>query len=133
MRLGVGLGLPSDDPEIIARSYREAGYSAAICPEVRLDQPERIRSIQQAFASCDVLLAEMGVWNNMLTPDPEMRATNLQKNIDTLAVADEVGVLCCVNIAGSFDPDRWDGPHPKNISEEKRSELSFANVEKQGF
>ena len=118
MRLGVGLNIPSDDPEEIARAYIEAGYTAAVCPEVTLDQPERIRAIQNAFSKYDVLLAEMGVWNNMLHPDAQIRAANVQKNIDTLAVADEVGVCCCVNIAGSFDPDCWDGPHPKNLSEE---------------
>jgi sugar phosphate isomerase/epimerase len=129
MRLGVGLQVPSDDPEIIARAYIEAGYSAAICPPVRLDQPERIKAIQNAFGKYDILLAEMGVWNNMLHPDLAIRAEMIQQNIDTLALADEVGVLCCVNIAGSFDPQCWDGPHAKNFSEEA-FELTIENVGK---
>jgi sugar phosphate isomerase/epimerase len=127
MRLGVGLHIYSDDPEMIASAYVEAGYSAAICPAVTIDQPERIRAIQRAFKKHDVLLAEMGIWNNMLHPDPETRANNIQANIETLAVADEVGVHCCVNIAGSFNPDHWDGPHPKNLSEEA-FELTVENV-----
>ena len=118
MRLGVGLPISSDDPDVIARAYIDAGYSAAICPEVTLDQPERIRAIQEAFNKHDVLLAEMGVWNNMLHPDPALRKANLQANIEALAIADEVGARCCVNIAGSFNPDHWDGPHPMNLSEE---------------
>ena len=68
MRLGVGLHTPDDDPEQIALAYLKAGYSAAICPEVTLDQPERMHDIQEAFKKQDVLLAEMGVWNNMLHP-----------------------------------------------------------------
>jgi sugar phosphate isomerase/epimerase len=127
MRLGVGLSIPSDDPENMARVYASAGYSAAVCPTVTIDQPERIRAIQDAFQKQDVLLAELGVWNNMLHPDQHVRRANLQTNIDALAVADEVGVRCCVNIAGSFDPDRWDGPHPKNLSEEA-FELTVENV-----
>jgi sugar phosphate isomerase/epimerase len=127
MRLGVGLSISSDDPEVIANAYIEAGYSAAICPAVTIDQPERARAIQKAFKGRDVLLAEMGVWNNMLHPDPQRRAANLQANIEALAVADEVGVVCCVNIAGSFHPDRWDGPHPKNLSDEAY-ELTIENV-----
>lgn len=127
MRLGVGLHIPDDDPEQIAISYLSAGYSAAICPEVTLNQPERIRDIQIAFAKHDVLLAEMGVWNNMLHPDPGIREVNLKANIETLAIADEVGVWCCVNIAGSFDPELWDGPHPKNLSQEA-FELTVENV-----
>lgn len=118
MRLGVGLTFPFDDPEAMAVAYRSAGYSAAICPVVTLDQPERIRAIRQAFDRHDVLLAEFGVWNNMLHPDPQVQKANMEANIRALATADEVGVLCCVNIAGSFDPQRWDGPHPKNLSAE---------------
>jgi sugar phosphate isomerase/epimerase len=129
VRLGVGLSVSSDDPDIIARAYNKEGYSAAICPEVRLNQPERIRAIQDAFTRYDVLLAEMGVWNNMLHPDPAIRANMVQQNIDTLAIADEVGVLCCVNIAGSFDTERWDGPHPRNLSDEAY-ELTAENVRK---
>ena len=66
MRLGVGLDTHSDDPEEIARAYVDAGYSAAVCPPVSLDQPERIRAVQAAFARRDVMLAETGAWNNML-------------------------------------------------------------------
>lgn len=129
MRLGVGLSVPSEDPEIIARAYAHAGYSAAVCPPVTLNQPIRIKAIQDAFNKYDVLLAELGVWNNMLHPDLAVRVDMVQQNIDTLAIADEVGVLCCVNIAGSFDPERWDGPHPKNFSAEAY-ELTIENVRK---
>jgi sugar phosphate isomerase/epimerase len=118
MRLGVGLTFPFDDPEAMAAAYRDAGYSAAICPAVALEQPERMRAIRQAFEQHDVLLAEFGVWNNMLHPDPQVQKANLEVNIQALATADEVGVRCCVNIAGSFDPHHWDGPHPKNLSTE---------------
>ncbi len=117
MRLGVGLDLQTEDPEEIACAYVAAGYSAAVCPRVRLDQPERIKAIRSAFQRQDVLLAELGAWNNMLDPDPAQRAANLQANQDALALADEVGAVCCVNIAGSFNPTAWDGPHPNNLSE----------------
>jgi len=127
MRLGVYLDTPGDDPEEIARAYVEAGYSAAVCPPVSLDQPERIGAIREAFTRYDVLLAEIGVWNNMLDPDPVKRAANVEANIRKLALADELGVVCCVNIAGSFNPTRWDGPHPRNLSEEA-FELTVQNV-----
>jgi sugar phosphate isomerase/epimerase len=127
MRLGVGLALDTDDPEEIARAYVAAGYGAAVCPHASLDQAERIRAIRAAFARHNVLLAEVGVWNNMLDPDPARRAANLQANIHGLALADELGAVCCVNIAGSFNPTRWDGPHPRNLSEEG-FELTVQNV-----
>ena len=33
------------------------------------------------------------------------------------ALADAIGARCCVDIAGSFNPDSWFGPHPDNLSE----------------
>ena len=127
MRLGASLHTHSDNPKEIARAYVDAGYSAAVCPPVSLDQPERIRALREAFARYDVMLAEIGVWNNMLDPDPARRAANVEANAQALALADELGVLCCVNIAGSFNPTRWDGPHPRNLSEEA-FELTVQNV-----
>jgi sugar phosphate isomerase/epimerase len=127
MRLGVSLGFKEEDPEEIARRYVEAGYGAAGCPPVSLEQPERIRAIHEAFAKHDLCLAEVGVWNNMLDPDPQKRKANLEANIQKMALAEEVGAVCCVNIAGSFDAEHWDGPHPKNLSEEA-FELTVANV-----
>jgi sugar phosphate isomerase/epimerase len=127
MRLGVSLHTESDEPDAIARAYVDAGYSTAVCPQVTLDQPERMRAIRAAFARHDVLLAEIGVWNNMLDPNPARRAANVEANARALALADELGVVCCVNIAGSFHPTRWDGPHPRNLSEEA-FELTVQNV-----
>jgi sugar phosphate isomerase/epimerase len=127
MRLGVGLRTASNDPDAIARAYVEAGYSAAVCPPVSLDDPERIRAIHDAFARHDVMLAEIGVWNNMLHPDPGQRTVNVEANVQTLALGDELGVVCCVNIAGSFNPELWDGPHPRNLSDEA-FELTVENV-----
>jgi sugar phosphate isomerase/epimerase len=118
MRLGVSLGFHEDDPEIIARRYVEAGYAAAGCPPVTLEQTERMRAIREAFARHDLCLAEVGVWNNMLDPDPTRRKANLEVNIQKMALAEEVGARCCVNVAGSFDAEIWDGPHPHNLSEE---------------
>jgi sugar phosphate isomerase/epimerase len=67
------------------------------------------------------------VWNNMLDPDPARRAANLEANVRALALADDVGAACCVNIAGSFHPTSWDGPHPRNLSQEA-FELTVQNV-----
>ena len=127
MRLGVGLDARCDDPEEIARAYVAAGYSAAICPKLSLDQPERLRAVRDAFARHDVMLAEVGVWNNMMDPDLGRRAANLEANVQAMALADEVGARCCVNIAGSFNPTKWDGPHPSDLSEEA-FELTVQNV-----
>jgi sugar phosphate isomerase/epimerase len=127
MRLGIELEIENDDPEEVAHACANAGYSAAVLTQASIGQRERIQAICTALARHDVVLAEVGVWNNMLHPDPERRAANVKANIDALVLADEVGALCCVNIAGSFHPTAWDGPHPRNLSEEA-FELTIQNV-----
>jgi sugar phosphate isomerase/epimerase len=118
VRLGASLGLPGGDPEEAALAYVERGFSAAACSAASLGQPEHIRAICEAFRRYDVILAEVGVWNNMLHPDPVNRRANVEANARALALADEAGALCCVNTAGSLDELNWMGPHAGNLSEE---------------
>jgi sugar phosphate isomerase/epimerase len=54
----------------------------------------------------------------MLDPDPEKRRKNLEYVTRRLALADAVGALNCVDIAGSYNAEVWYGPHPKNLSKE---------------
>lgn len=118
IRLGGPIFLKSDDPRELAREHRRLGYSAAYCPEVKLSDTARIREIEKAFAAENVVIAEVGAWRNMLDPDPEKRKENLRYVAERLALAEEVGARCCVDIAGSFNPKVWYGPHPKNFSQE---------------
>jgi sugar phosphate isomerase/epimerase len=118
VRLGGPIFLESDDPAELAREHRRLGYSAAYCPQAAVNDHDRIRAIRRAFAAEDVVIAEVGAWRNMLDPDPARRAANLAYVTERLALADAVGARCCVDIAGSFNPDVWYGPHPKNLSQE---------------
>lgn len=118
IRLGAPVFNAPDDPEELARLHREQGYRAAYCPSVELSDKARIREISTAFAKHDVVIAEVGRWCNLLDADPQRRAANLQKVTDGLALADEIGALCCVDIAGSYSTDEWYGPHEKNLSDE---------------
>ncbi|MGB9690011.1 sugar phosphate isomerase/epimerase family protein [Thermogutta sp.] len=118
VRLGGPIFGGSSDPEELARQHRAEGYRAAYCPGVKVDDRERLRAIRDAFAKNDVVIAEVGVWCNLLDVRPDVKAQNLQRVIDGLAIAEEVNARCCVNIAGSFNPEVWYGPHPKNLSQE---------------
>lgn len=118
IRLGGPIFLKSDDPAELAREHRRLGYSAAYCPRVKLDDRDRLRAIESAYKAENVVIAEIGVWVNMLDADPAKRAQNLKSVTEGLATGDETGARCCVNIAGSFNARQWDGPHPKNISKE---------------
>jgi sugar phosphate isomerase/epimerase len=118
VRLGGPIFLKSDDPGELAREHRRLGYSAAYCPAAVADDGDRVRAIRTAFAAEQVVIAEVGAWRNMLDPDARKRADNLRYVIDRLALAEAVGARCCVDIAGSFNPTVWYGPHPKNVSQE---------------
>jgi sugar phosphate isomerase/epimerase len=117
LRLGAPAWSHDDDPEVQARACREKGCRAAYCPDIPLADTERIRATEAAFARHDVVIAEVGRWVNLLAADPGERRKNLQTVTDGLALAEAVGARCCVDIAGSFNPDNWMGPHPDNLSE----------------
>ena len=118
VRLGGPIFLKSEDPAELAREHRKWGYSAAYCPPVEVENGDRIRAIEKAYAAEDVVIAEVGAWVNMLDPDAEKRRKNLEYVTRRLALADAVGALNCVDIAGSFNAAVWYGPHPKNLSNE---------------
>lgn len=118
IRLGGPIFLNSDDPGALAREHRRLGYRAAYLPKVELDEKDRIKAIVKEFSNQDVVIAEVGAWVNMLDPDPRRRRKNLDYVEQRLALAEEVGALCCVDIAGSYDPKIWYAPNPKNFSQE---------------
>jgi sugar phosphate isomerase/epimerase len=53
----------------------------------------------------------------MLDPDPAKRKENLEYVTERCALAEAVGARCCVDIAGSYNPDVWYGPNPRNLSD----------------
>lgn len=107
-----------EDPAELARVHRRLGYDAAYAPRLRIEDTDRIRAVRLAFQSQGVVIAEVGRWVNLLDPDPAKRRQNLAYVTEGLALAEELGALCCVDIAGSFNPEVWYGPHPKNVSRE---------------
>jgi sugar phosphate isomerase/epimerase len=118
VRLGGPIFLKSNDPAELAQEHRRLGYSAAYCPAANVGDAERIRAIREAFAAEGVVIAEVGAWRNMLDPDSQKRRDNLRYVTERLALAEAVEARCCVDIAGSYNPTVWYGPHPNNLSRE---------------
>ena len=116
VRLGGPVFLKSSDPAELAKEHRRLGYSAAYCPEAKATDQERIRAIEKAFAAENVVIAEVGAWKNMLDLDDAKRRANLEYVIECCQLAEAVGARCCVDIAGSYNPNVWYGPNPKNLS-----------------
>jgi sugar phosphate isomerase/epimerase len=118
LRLGGPIFVKSDDPAALADAHRALGYRAAYVPEVKLGDRDRTNAITKEFAARDVIIAEVGAWRNMLDLDAGKRGQNMAYIQDRLALADELGARCCVDIAGSYSPTFWCGPDPRNITQE---------------
>ncbi len=116
MRLGGPVFLEQPDPERWVAALRAAGYRAAYCPVSAGAGADAVHSYAEAARWAGIVIAEVGAWSNPLSPDPAERARAVAYCQQQLALADEIGARCCVNIAGSRG-SRWDGPHPDNLTQ----------------
>jgi sugar phosphate isomerase/epimerase len=107
----------ADDPEAWANAHREAGYSAAYVPLKPDDDEATVAAFRDLCVRHELLIAEVGAWSNPISPDAATRKAAIEKCCRCLDLADRVGALCCVNIAGTRG-EQWDGPHPDNLTEE---------------
>jgi sugar phosphate isomerase/epimerase len=119
IRLG-GHGLPvgSADPYAFAQAHRAFGYAAAYVPEVSVNDTQRLADIERAFAAEDVVLAEVGIWRNLISPDAADRKLQLAYAADCLAIADAVGARCAVSFIGSFAVGTRYGLDARNLGPE---------------
>jgi sugar phosphate isomerase/epimerase len=113
------------DPEAYVRQYVDEGYAAIYAPPLMPGDPA-ITALVQATAKAGLVIGEAGAWRNLIAHDEAARKANLQFAVDTLAAADEMGVVACVAFHGTVghagDPwqlsDNYDyGPHPDNLGE----------------
>jgi len=119
MRLGGPIFVKSDDPAVLAKAHRDLGYRAAYAPgNLSVNDKEKIAGLIKEFARQDVVIAEVGAFNNPLDPNPETRRKNIAFVTDRLALADLLGARNCVDITGSYNPKIWYGQDPKNITQE---------------
>ncbi len=118
MRLGGPVHEEFEDPEEWVEALRGLGYSAAYCPVDKDASDDEVRDYVEAAKSADIVIAEVGAWqNNPVSPDEETRHNGIAGCQEQLALADRVGARCCVNVSGSRG-ERWAGPHPDNLTHE---------------
>jgi sugar phosphate isomerase/epimerase len=109
MRLGGPVLDKYADPGEWAAAVRGLGYRAAYCPVGPDAATETVAAYGRAARDSDIVIAEVGVWNNPLSPGEPTRKAALAKCRACLALAESIGARCCVNIAGSRGA-KWDGP-----------------------
>lgn len=117
MRLGGPLFKKYETPDQWVGAVHALGYRAAFCPVATDTPPDLIRAYASAAAEADIVIAEVGAWSNPLSPDEAARKTALVKCKTGLALAEEIGARCCVNIAGSKGA-KWDGPCQEDLTDE---------------
>lgn len=119
MRLGAGVFYNGTDPEQYALAHVEKGYGAALCPEwLSLERPKELQDFKKAMKKHDIVIAEVGVWNNPLDSNKAEAEKNIRQMMDKLRLAEELGAVSCVNILGTKQTASWYGPHAEDYSDE---------------
>ena len=113
MRLGAPIEKTNSPEEWIA-ALQSAGYRAAYCPVDNTTDSVTIADYASAAQQADIVIAEVGAWSNPISPDENIRQEAIEKCQRQLALADEIGARCCVNIAGSRGTE-WARPHQDNL------------------
>ena len=87
----------------------------AITAPFHCDTPrEEIRRLCRIAEKHDVVIAEVGVWKNLF--DAREGKANLDYAVRQLRLADELGIPCCVNIAGTESTAGWDAADRGNFT-----------------
>jgi sugar phosphate isomerase/epimerase len=115
VRLGGPVPGNYNDPADWVKAVKSLGYTAAYCPVQPGTGPEIIKAFREAAKKNNIIISEVGAWNNTLDLNEQARKEALQKNIDALRLADQIGARCCVNISGARG-EKWDGPYQGNYT-----------------
>ena len=106
------------DPTEWEQALTASGFRAVTAP-FSCDTPrDEIRAYCEIAAKHRVRIAEIGVWKNLLDPDTEKAKAAMAYAKGQLALADETGIPCCVNIAGTPGSVGWDAADPANYTRE---------------
>ena len=115
MRLGGSIPKPYVAAEEWAADAQSLGFRACTCPLPRHSTATEVEHLRRVASDADLLIAEVGVWRNTLALDDSERQDNIAFAQEQLALADELGAPCCVNVAGARG-EIWDSWYPDNYS-----------------
>ena len=117
MRIGGEIKKAYRSPEEWIQKVKELNYSAVLAP-IGADAPKELKKAYIDYArKNDIVIGEVGIWRNPISPDPVEAKKNIEFCKERLALAEELGANCCVNVVGSRG-DLWDGFYEDNYSED---------------
>ena len=105
------------DPAEWVKAIKAKSYSASYCPVSPGADDSTIKAFEKAAREANVIISEVGAWSNPISRNEKERNEALKKCKDALALADQIGANCCVNITGSRG-EKWDGPDPENLTKD---------------
>ncbi len=123
MRFGGMITKPYHSPEEWAEAAKSLGYSAVYFPVDHRAKQSEIDGYKSAAENADLVICEIGVWNNTLDPRSDKREESISRAIHQLELAEYVGANCCVNISGTKNTEHWDGPHNDNMTKKTFDEI----------
>ena len=100
--------------EILIRS----GFKAITAPFSCRTDPDEIAGYLEVISRHNVRIAEIGVWKNVMDDDPEAAKEAIAYAKGQLALADKLGIPCCVNVAGTSGSAGWDAADVSNYTPE---------------
>jgi sugar phosphate isomerase/epimerase len=100
LRLGGWIFAEYDGPDEWIRVVKKLGYNAAYCPVEADEDDDVVKAYENAARKADIIIAEVGVWNNPLDPDDKKRRSAFEYCCKQLDLADRIGAKCCVNVCG---------------------------------
>ncbi len=117
MRLGGMVFKKCELPEEWAEYIKKKGYRSAISPIDYRASDKTIEAYKKIAREYDIVIGEVGIWNNVTHTDAKVRNENILYTKHQLELAEELEANCCVNISGTYNTKVWYGPHPDNFSE----------------
>lgn len=117
MRIGGGIEKPFSNPDEWIALVKDLKYSAVLIPISYKAPHEEKRVYLEYIKKYNLVLAEVGAWRNPLSTNAVERKDAMDYCKNQLALAEEMGANCCVNIVGARG-EKWDGIYQDNYSEE---------------
>jgi sugar phosphate isomerase/epimerase len=107
------------DPARVARRCKEKGFTSAKVPRIDVHDAVMVKATREAFEKENIMLAEIGYWDNLLDTDAETRTFHRERVLEALYAAEELGAVCAIDILGSYCHGNGNSVHAaENFSSE---------------